>query len=140
MKITRQAEYAVRAMLYLSERGWDGRVPTAVIAGAEDIPQPFLTKVISRLVAAGLVITSRGMGGGVALARSPEEITLLQVIEAMEGPLLLSYCLLRSGTCELEPVCAIHDAWADIQANLVRGLDAVTMAELVRRQDGNIRQ
>ena len=140
MKITRQAEYAVRTMFYLSERGWDGRVPTAVIAGAEDIPQPFLTKVISRLVAAGLVITSRGMGGGVALARSPEEITLLQVVEAMEGPLLLSYCLLRSGTCELEPGCALHDAWADIQANLVRGLDAVTMAELVRRQDGNTKQ
>jgi Rrf2 family protein len=140
VKITRQTEYAVRTMSYLSERGWDGRVPTAVIAESEDIPQPFLTKVISHLVTAGLVTTSRGIGGGVALARSPGEITLLQVIEAMEGPLLLSYCLLRSGTCKLEPGCAIHDAWADIQANLAHGLDAVTMAELVRRQDGNTRQ
>lgn len=140
MKITRQTEYAVRTMFYLSERGWDGRVPTAVISGAEDIPHPFLTKVISRLMAAGLVTTSRGMGGGVALARSPEEITLLQVVEAIEGPLLLSYCLLRSGMCELEPGCAVQDAWADVQANLVRGLDAVTMAELVRRQEAYTRQ
>ena len=140
MKITRQSEYAVRTMFYLSERGWDGRVPTAVIAGAEDIPRPFLTKVISHLVAARLVTTSRGMGGGVALARSPEEITLLQVVEAMQGPLLLSHCLLGSGMCELEPGCAIQDAWADTQANLVRGLDAVTMAALVRRQAEYTRQ
>ena len=139
MKITRQSEYAVRAMFYLSERGWDGRVPTAVIAEAEDIPQPFLTKVISHLATAGLVVTSRGMGGGVTLARSPEEITLLQIVEAMEGPLLLSYCLQRSGTCEFEPGCAIHDAWTDIQANLVHGMDSVTIAELVRRQNGNTR-
>ena len=70
----------------------------------------------------------------------PEEIALLQIIEAMEGPLQLSYCLLRSGICEHEPGCALHDAWADIQANLVRGLDSVTMAELVRRQNGKSRQ
>jgi Rrf2 family protein len=140
VKITRQAEYGVRAMTYLSERGQDGRVPTAVISEAENIPHPFLTKVISRLVTAGLVFTSRGMGGGVELARQPEEITLLEVMEALDGPLLLSYCLLRTGTCEHEPDCAVHDAWADIQANLIQGLEAVTMEELVRRQDGSSRQ
>jgi Rrf2 family protein len=127
-------------MFYLSERGQDGRVPTAAIAEAENIPHPFLTKVISRLVTGGLVFTSRGMGGGVELARSPEEITLLEVIEAMDGPILLSYCLLRTGTCEHEPDCAVHDTWAVVQAKLVHGLDEVTMAELVRRQDGNTRQ
>jgi Rrf2 family protein len=90
MKISRQADYAVRTVVYLSGPSVDGRVPTGVIAEAEDIPHPFLTKVISRLATAGLVVTTRGMGGGVSLLRSPEEITLLRVIEAVDGPILLS--------------------------------------------------
>jgi Rrf2 family protein len=109
-------------------------VSTATISEVESIPRPFLTKVISRLATAGLVDTRRGMGGGVALARSPEEITLSQVIEAVGGPILLNHCLLRSGTCELEPYCAAHDVWADIQARFVQELDGVTMRELARRQ------
>ncbi len=134
MEITRQADYAISAMVYLARLSLDRRVSTATIAEAEGIPLPFLTKVISRLATAGLVSTSRGMGGGVSLARSPEEITLLQVIEAVDGPILLSRCLLRPGTCELEPCCAAHDVWADIQSRFVQGLDAVTMRELARRQ------
>ncbi len=134
MKITRQAGYAIRAVVYLSHPSVDGRVPTGVIAEAEDIPQPFLTKVISQLSTAGLVITSRGMGGGVMLARSPEEITLLNVIEAVDGPILISHCLLRSNTCAIESYCAVHDTWANIQARLVQDLESVTMEELARMQ------
>jgi len=98
------------------------------------MPLPFLTKVISRLATAGLVFTSRGLGGGVSLTRSPEEISLLQVIEATDGPILLNPCLLQPGTCEREPYCAAHDAWAAIQASFVRDLESVTMGELARRQ------
>jgi Rrf2 family protein len=134
VEITRQADYAVRAMVYLAELPLDGRVATASISRAEDVPLPFLTKVISRLATAGLVVTSRGMGGGVSLARSPDKITLLQVVEAVDGPIVLNYCLLRPGTCEQEPYCAAHDVWADIQTRFVQELDAVTIAELARRQ------
>jgi Rrf2 family protein len=112
----------------------DGRVSTASISEAESIPLPFLTKVISRLATAGLVTTSRGMGGGVSLARPPEEITLLQVVEAVDGPIVLNHCLLRSGTCEHEPNCAAHDVWSEIQDGLVRELDSVTMKALADRQ------
>ena len=134
MEITRQADYAVRAMINLSELPLDRRVSTATISKAEGIPLPFLSKVISRLALAGLVDTSRGMGGGVVLAHSPEQITLLQVIEAVDGPILLNRCLLRPGICELEPHCAAHDVWADIQAHFVQDLDAVTIRELAQRQ------
>jgi Rrf2 family protein len=112
----------------------DTRVTTGTISDAEGIPLPFLTKVISRLVTAGLVVTSRGMGGGVALARSPEQITLLQVIEAVDGPILLSLCLLQPDSCELKPYCTTRDVWDHVQARLVQDLDAVTMGELARRQ------
>lgn len=140
MKITRQADYAIRAVVYLSNPSVDGRVPTSVIARAENIPQPFLTKVISQLSTAGLVVTSRGMGGGVMLARPPEEITLLNVIEAVDGPILISHYLLRSNTCEPESYCAVHDTWAQIQAHLVQDLESVTMAELARMQSVDMRR
>ena len=134
MEITRQADYAVRSMVHLAELPMDGRVSTASISEAESIPLPFLTKVISRLATAGLVTTSRGMGGGVSLARPPEEITLLQVVEAVDGPIVLNHCLLRSGTCEHEPNCAAHDVWSEIQDGLVNELDSVTMKALADRQ------
>jgi Rrf2 family protein len=134
MEITRQADYAVRSMVHLAELQMDGRVSTASISEAENIPLPFLTKVISRLATAGLVTTSRGMGGGVSLARPPEEITLLQVVEAVDGPIVLNHCLLRAGICDREPDCAAHDVWAEIQNRLVYELASVTMKDLANRQ------
>jgi Rrf2 family iron-sulfur cluster assembly transcriptional regulator len=134
MEITRQADYAVRSMVHLADLPLDSRVSTATISEAEGIPLPFLTKVISRLATAGLVTTSRGMGGGVSLARQPEQVTLLQVIEAVDGPIVLNQCLLRSGACEREPQCAAHDVWGEIQDRLVRELSSVTMKDLTERQ------
>ena len=64
----------------------------------------------------------------------------LRVVEAMDGPILLSRCLLRSHTCEIGSYCSAHDVWANIQDHLVRDLEAVTMAKLVRRQDGKSTQ
>jgi Rrf2 family iron-sulfur cluster assembly transcriptional regulator len=74
------------------------------------------------------------MGGGVSLARPPEEITLLQVVEAVDGPIVLNHCLLRAGICDREPDCAAHDVWAEIQNRLVYELASVTMKDLAIRQ------
>jgi Rrf2 family iron-sulfur cluster assembly transcriptional regulator len=139
VEITRQADYAIRSMIHLAGLAFDGRVSTATISEAEGIPLPFLTKVISRLATAGLVTTSRGMGGGVSLARPPEEVSLLQVVEAVDGPIILNICLLRSGTCEREPYCAAHDVWAEVQDRLIQDLSAVTMKDLTERQAQKIR-
>jgi Rrf2 family protein len=134
MEITRQADYAVRAMIHVAGLPPDSRVSTAAISEAESIPLPFLTKVIAHLVRAGLVTTNRGMGGGVSIARSPQEITLLEVLEAVEGPISLNRCLLRGVTCEIEPYCAVHDVWAAIQDHLVEDLRAVSLSYLVHGQ------
>jgi Rrf2 family protein len=134
MEITRQADYAVRAMIHVAGLPPETRVSTAAISEAQSIPLPFLTKVIAHLVRAGLVTTNRGMGGGVSIARAPDEITLLDVLEAVEGPITLNRCLLRGVTCELEEICAVHDVWRDIQEHLVRDLKAVKLDALVRMQ------
>jgi Rrf2 family protein len=134
MEITRQADYAVRAMIHLGSMPPDTRVSSAVISRAQRVPLPFLTKVIAQLVHAGLVTTSRGMGGGVALTRDPEEITLLDILEAVEGPITLNRCLLRGIKCELEPTCPMHDIWIEIQKHLVEKLKQVSLAYLVQAQ------
>jgi Rrf2 family protein len=134
MEITRQADYAVRAMIHVASLPADSRISTAAISEAENIPLPFLTKVIAHLVRAGLVTTNRGMGGGVSMARLPEQITLLDVLEAVEGPISLNRCLLRGVTCENEPYCAVHDVWAAIQGHLVHELGGVTLRYLAQTQ------
>ncbi len=134
MEITRQADYAVRAMIHLGSIPAEVRVSTALVSKEQKIPLPFLTKVIAHLVRAGLVATSRGMGGGISLTRSPEEITLLEILEAVEGPITLNRCLLRGNLCELQPQCAVHDVWAEIQKHLVEDLKKVTLDYLVRAQ------
>lgn len=121
MEFTREADYAMRAVVHLARLPMGSRVPTANIAEEEHIPRPFLSKVISHLVTARLVTTMRGRGGGVALARPPEEITLLQVTEAVDGPIVVN------------PSDA-HDIWDDVRDSLIDGLSAVTMADLARRE------
>jgi DNA-binding IscR family transcriptional regulator len=74
------------------------------------------------------------MGGGVSIARTPEEITLLEIIEAVEGPVLFNRCLLRDGICDLDSECAAHDAWAAIQACMIGELGSVTVSQLIRKQ------
>lgn len=134
MEITRQADYAVRAMVHVGRLPLGSRVSTATISEAEKIPLPFLTKVIAHLVRSGLVTTNRGMGGGVSVARAPQEITLLEILEAIEGPILLNRCLQREGMCEIEHRCPVHDVWAKIQHSLVKQLGSVTVSELVHKQ------
>ena len=86
MQITRQADYAVRAVLYLAGLNNGRRAPTSEIAREQRIPPSFLAKIVSQLSVAGVVQTSRGARGGVSLARPSRDISLLEVIEAIDGP------------------------------------------------------
>src|SRR5512136_3189189 len=110
MQITRQADYAVRAVLYLSKLGEEQRAATSTIAQEQLIPPSFLAKIVSQLSVAGLLQTSRGARGGVSLARSPEQISLLEVVEAIDGPIFLNECVADKGSscifgedCPMQP-------------------------------------
>jgi len=93
MQITRQADYAVRAVLYLARLEPNQRAATSQVAKEQHIPPSFLAKIISQLSIAGLLHTSRGARGGVTLARQPKDITLLEVIESIDGPIMLNECV-----------------------------------------------
>ncbi|MFN2167900.1 MAG: RrF2 family transcriptional regulator [Anaerolineae bacterium] len=138
MEISRRTDYGVRVILDLATLPGDLRVSTQEIAERQNIPSPFLAKIISQLSLAGLVTTYRGAGGGVALARPPEEISLLHVIEALEGPIRLNRCVIQPDACPESGHCPVHGVWAKAQAELTSLLNVTTFdglaesAELLR--------
>lgn len=131
MQITRQADYAVRAVLYLSRVGNSQRSATSTVAQEQRIPPSFLAKIISQLSIAGLLHTSRGARGGVTLAREPKEITLLEVIEAIDGPIMLNECVGENGSCTFDHDCPLRPVWCDAQEELVNRLKRTNFQQLM---------
>ena len=131
MQITRQADYAVRAVLYLSRLGGGERAATSTVAEEQRIPPSFLAKIISQLSIAGLLHTSRGARGGVTLARPAKEITLLDVIEAIDGPIMLNECVGDEGDCSFDDDCPLRAVWCDAQEVLVKRLRGTNFQHLL---------
>jgi len=129
MQITRQADYALRAMLYLAHLEPNQRAATNQIAEVQHIPPSFLAKIISQLSIAGLIHTSRGARGGVSMARRPEEISVLEVVEAIDGPISLNECTAHPAGCPFGEDCPLRPLWCDTQAELVARLGKTTFAE-----------
>ncbi len=134
MQITRQADYALRAMLYLARMEQNQRAATSQIAKEMEIPPSFLAKIISQLSIAGLIHTSRGARGGVSLARKPKAISLLDVVEAIDGPITLNECTQDPGICSFGDSCPLHEVWCETQAELVRKLRESTFDTLLARE------
>ena len=134
MQITRQADYAVRAVLYLARLGTDHRAATSQIAQEQQIPPSFLAKIVSQLSVAGLLQTSRGARGGVSLARLPENISLLEVVEAIDGPIMLNECVAGNGVCTFGDNCPMRPVWCDAQAELVQHLRGTTFSQFLQSE------
>jgi Rrf2 family protein len=133
MQITRQADYAVRAVLYLARMEPTQRAATSQVAQEQRIPPSFLAKIISQLSIAGLLHTSRGARGGVTLAREPKDITLLEVIEAIDGPILLNECVNGNSTCTFDSDCPLRPVWCEAQEELVNRLKGTNFQQLLEQ-------
>jgi Rrf2 family protein len=132
MQITRQADYAVRAMVYLAQLGPDQRAATGQIAKEKSIPPSFLAKIVSQLSVAGLLHTSRGARGGVSLAKPAETISLLDVVEAIDGPILLNDCVGEMSSCKFDDSCPLQPVWCDAQKMLVEHLSKANFAQFTQ--------
>lgn len=134
MQITRQADYALRAELYLSRLNKNARTSTRKIAEEMQTPSSFLAKIVSQLSIAGLINTSRGARGGVTLMHTPREISVLEVVEAIDGPITLNQCTHNPSTCPFGEYCPIHETFCEAEESLVNKLRNTSFAELLVRE------
>ncbi len=134
MQITRQADYAVRAVLHVAQLKDGERLATSVIAEEENIPLPFLAKIVSQLSVKGILDAMRGASGGVRLARPAAEISLLEVIEAIDGEIAFNRCVLNEDVCPNISTCPVHEVWCDAQRELIHRLQNTRFDDLLDRQ------
>ena len=131
MELSRQADYAIRAMVDLASRADEPRVQTKDIAQRQQIPNAFLPRIIASLSRAQLIHTYRGNQGGIALARSASQISLLDVIQAIEGPIRLNRCTSQPSRCDRDHFCRVHPVWAQAQNYLNQLLGGTKLTDLV---------
>ena len=134
MQITQSTEYAVRCVLHLALAPAGRAVPRREIAAAQGIPAPFLAKIAQRLARAGILRIQQGARGGYELLKPAQRLTLLQVVEAVEGDLTLNTCVLHPRTCTRTRVCAVHRVWTKAREDLRATLAGVTFAELAAHE------
>jgi len=130
MEISRRTDYGVRVILDLAVQPENQRTSTQDIAERQNIPAPFLAKIISQLAMSGLVTTYRGAGGGVSLAVPASKISLLHVIEALDGPVRLNRCVIEPSACPRDEYCPVHHVWAKAQTELTTILGSTTFDTL----------
>jgi Rrf2 family protein len=114
MQITRETDYAIRCVYYLSGKK-GGVTMVDEISKEMNIPKSFLAKILQRLGKVSLVKSYRGVKGGFILARAPKEISLLEVIEAVQGPVAMNICAVDEALCERSSSCTIHPVWVEIR-------------------------
>ncbi|MBR9981647.1 MAG: Rrf2 family transcriptional regulator [Desulfatitalea sp.] len=131
MMLTKAGEYAVRCMLYLAAQVPDQVIRRQEITRAMEIPNPFMAKIAQQLARAGLIQIVQGARGGYRLLGDPSAVTLLAVIEAVEGEIFLNECLARPGACRRSPSCRVHNVWKTAREALRGVLGGVTLTQLV---------
>jgi Rrf2 family protein len=132
MHLTRAADYAVRVMIHLAELPEGALINSDALARTAEVPPHFLGKVLQALARAQLVVSHRGASGGFRLGRPPSAVTILDVVEAVEGPIALNICLAGENACGRSPWCAAHDVWRQAQHALTSVLRAYSIARLAQ--------
>jgi Rrf2 family protein len=133
MHISKQANYAMRALAYLAEQ--PGRlIPIHQVGEAICVPLPFLAKIFSTLSRAGLVTARRGPKGGVTLCRPASQVSLGQVVHLIDGARANGHCFLGLGACSERNPCPVHNGWHEAHERLSRSLRERTIEDLCRFQ------
>ena len=133
MQLTRAADYAVRVMIHLAGLPPETRASRAELAVAAECPEQFLSKVLQSLTRAGLVLSHRGNTGGFELPNMHRQATMLDVVEAIEGPMRLNMCLNADRACARQEWCPAHEVWVNAQAAVAQVLRSTSITELARK-------
>jgi Rrf2 family protein len=133
MQLTRAADYAIRVMVCLAAQPAGSRVLLPVLAEATDAPGSFLSKVLQALSRARLISSRRGQSGGFAILPRGRQASMLEVIEAIEGPICLNVCLMTERSCARKVFCPAHPVWVHAQQAMLNVLAGTQIADLASR-------
>ena len=130
MIFSNATEYAIRGLSEVAARGSNGRLLLDEVVAGSGLPREFLAKVFQKLVHAGVLCSAKGRGGGFSLARPAHEITLIQIVEAVEGPQAYDRCVVGLERCNDQMPCAQHDLYKPIRQRIKDYLNTTTAADL----------
>ena len=128
--VRRNTDYALRAMIHLAKKYGGKSISTRVIAEREDISYQLACKLMQRMNEAGLVNSTMGPKGGFGLSKEPSQINLLEIIEAVQGPLSVNRCLAEEDTCPRKDLCPLSDKMREIQDYLTGYLSGATLGDV----------
>src|SRR5688572_2958312 len=134
LRMSKLTDYGtmVLAQLAASETSW---TTAGQVAAATHLAQPTVSKLLKALVHAGLVVSTRGVQGGYALARPAASISAAEILDALEGPVALTECSSARGCCDLESYCRVGTAWQRINQSIRKALEGVSLADLQERRN-----
>ena len=128
--VRRNTDYAARLMVHLAKHYGNGPVSTRAAAAEEEVPYQLACKLMQKLNNAKLVTSCMGPKGGFVLAAKPSNISLLEVVEAIQGSISINRCVLDQKACSRNTICAVREKLADIQESMTKGLATITLDEL----------
>jgi Rrf2 family protein len=135
MQLTREGDYGIRSVLYLARQPYKKISFVTEISEDYKIPRSFLAKILQKLVKAKIVRSYRGVKGGFSLARQAKDISVLDVLEAIEGKLAMNVCLADKKKCDFSRSCPIHSVWANVQSKVAEVLKKSNFEDLSRHKN-----
>jgi FeS assembly SUF system regulator len=131
IRMSRQADYGIVFLTRMARERAGTVLAASDVAAGTKLPLPTVSKILKALARGGLLLSHRGVKGGYSLARPPENVTIADVITALEGPIAMTDCIASpKGTCEHEPICQVRQNWRRINGVVMRALDDITLAEM----------
>lgn len=129
LRMSKLTDYGTMVLSQLAASG-DAPASAGLVAGQTHLALPTVSKLLKALTRSGLVVSTRGSHGGYALARSPDEITAAEILDALEGPVAITECSSHEGACNLEAYCRVGHAWQRINRSIREALEQITLADL----------
>jgi FeS assembly SUF system regulator len=131
LRISKLTDYATIIVSFMA-RASLGIISAASIARETRLALPTVSKILKKLSHAGLIISSRGTGGGYRLAHTAEKIRVVQILVAMEGPVAMTECCATTSACQLDPLCAVKDNWKAINHYILTALGSLTLQDMLQ--------
>lgn len=130
LKLTKKADYGLISLKHLALKPGFGAASVKEMGSAYRIPVPVLAKVLQKLAREGFLVSEQGTNGGYRLARDPQTITALEVIRAIDGPIILTTCFTEHGECELSENCTVRAPLRKVHEGILNLLESITISDL----------